>query len=537
MQKTCAGRLVEALEEAGIRHIFGLPGGETLPLLEAIRQSRVRFVLTAHESAAGFMADVAGRMTGLPGVCFSTLGPGATNLATGVGNAYLDRSPVIAITGQVKTAWIGRTVQMHVDHAQLFRPITKATLRPSPDNISEAVDTAIRIAAAERPGPVHLDLSVDVAGAAWKGQGRSTQDFHPQTVTVSPLITDFDQASALMNQASYPVTILGLSMVRAGASAELARFLERHRMPVLTTFMAKGLVAEDSLLCVGVLGGNRNERLGHFLDQVDLIVALGYDPVEVALEDWAPRGVPIVRADTVPSDLGADCPVACDLVGDLKTTVGRLAQLPSLSHKWDLNTLRKHTWQSLESLATTVSGFAPHHVLEILRETLPRDGILACDVGAHAHLVRQLWQAYEPGTLLVSNGWSSMGFSIPAAISAKLLSPQRQVACLTGDGGFLMMMGELWTAARLRLPIVFTVLLDRHLSLIRIRQDRKGLLEYGTELFQTPGEPIRISGGGVTGVVVSTKQEYRDALNEALARDHPTVIQALVDPSEYQFVV
>jgi acetolactate synthase-1/2/3 large subunit len=536
LQKTCAERLVDALEAAGVRYIFGLPGGETLRLLEAVRHNHVRFVLTAHESAAGFMADVAGRITGLPGVCFSTLGPGATNLATGVGNAYLDRSPVIAITGQVKTAWMGRTVQMHVDHTQLFGSITKATLRLSPNNISEAVDTAIRIAATERPGPVHLDLSVDVAEAAWKGQDRSIRDFHPQAVAVSPSVADFDQAAALMSQASYPVIVLGLSMVRAKAFTELARFLERHGTPVLTTFMAKGLVAEDSPLCVGVLGSGSNERLRDFLARADLIVALGYDPVEVTLEDWAPS-VPIVRADTVPSDLGPDYAVACDLVGDLKIMVGRLAELPPLSHKWDLSTLRRHTWQSLESLTAAVSGFAPHHVLKVLRQTLPRDGILTCDVGAHAHLVRQLWQAYEPGTLLVSNGWSSMGFSIPAAISAKLLAPQRQVACLTGDGGFLMMMGELWTAARLRLPIIFTVLLDRQLSLIRIRQERKGLSQYGTELFEAPAEPIQLSGGGVSGIVVSTEEEYRNALNEALARDHPTVIQALVDPSEYQFVV
>jgi len=431
-------------------------------------------------------------------------------------------------------------VQMHVDHGQIFRPITKATLRLTPETARQATDEAIRLALAERPGPVHLDLPVDVAEAPDKGTGgtdgtEGVRGFAPASIPL-PSAASLRRAAALLQQARKPLLVLGLGLTRARAQEELARFLQRHRLPVLTTFMAKGLVPEDSPLCAGVLGG-RKDRLQELLAQADLIVAVGYDPVEVAPEEWAPPGMPILRLDTVPADLGPLYPVAGDCLGDLRCALAYLAEVPPCHHAWNLDTLRRGTWEALATDLAQVKGFAPHHVLEALREALPRDGILACDVGAHAHLVRQFWPAYEPGTLLVSNGWSSMGFGIPAAIAARLILPRRRVACLVGDGGLLMMMGELWTAARLRLPVVFTALVDGELTLIRHRQERKGVPIHGTALFPPDAAPIRLSGGGVTGVIAHSLEGYRRALREAFARDHPTLIQAVVDPAEYRLLV
>jgi acetolactate synthase-1/2/3 large subunit len=237
--------------------------------------------------------------------------------------------------------------------------------------------------------------------------------------------------------------------------------------------MAKGLVAEEGSQLVGVVGRARRDIVAEYYKPADLVIAIGYDPAEFNYEDWVRKDLPLIHIDTVPVDIASDYSVACQVVGDIQQILQALSGMPKLEHSWDLDALRVHRQKLYRALTPVQANFSPHHALLAMRELLPEDGVLVADVGAHTHIIGQLWDARGPGNFLVSNGWSSMGFGIPAAIAAKLIQPERPVVACVGDGGFLMMVGEINTAVRLQLPVVFVVLRDRFLSLIKVKQSRK----------------------------------------------------------------
>jgi acetolactate synthase I/II/III large subunit len=526
--------VVDALERAGIEYVFGYPGGQNARFIEAMHGSRVRFVLVTHESCAGFMADVCGRLTGKPGACLSTLGPGATNMTTGVGNAYLDRVPMLAFTGKMGRRWQGRTVQMQVDHRQLYAPITKWSTELTGGSIYPTIARAVEVALAEQPGPVHLDFPEDVAEELSEEAPRG---FAP----VPPRLPPCDEgalraAEALIRRADRPLVAVGLTMNRAGATAELERFIVRNHFPVVSTMMAKGQVDHGPLPFVGVVGRARHDLIADYCRPADLVIAVGYDPVEFNYEEWVRRGLPIVHIDTVPADIAPGHAPVCQLVGDVRSTLSRLGDLAGLRHRWDLATLGEHREGLLRALTPACDGFAPHQAVQALRDVLPPDGLITVDVGAHTHLIAQLWPTGGPRNLLVSNGWSSMGFAIPAAIAARLVEPDRPVVACTGDGGYLMMVGEISTAVRLGLPVVFVVLRDRFLSLIRVKQRRRSFHEDAVELFGDSYAPSdRLFGARVE--VATSEEQFREVLRTGLAGTGPLVIEAVVDPSEYDSVL
>jgi acetolactate synthase-1/2/3 large subunit len=300
--------------------------------------------------------------------------------------------------------------------------------------------------------------------------------------------------------------------------------------------MAKGHVPEQGGTFVGVVGRARRQVVADYCRPADLVVGVGYDPVEFNYEDWVPKGVPVVHIDTVPCDLAATHTLAADVVGDIGASLAHLAGLEPSNHSWDLAALAGHRRNLAAALTPPVSAFSPHHVVVAMRELLVSDGILAVDVGAHTHLVGQLWDTRGPGNLLVSNGWSSMGFCIPAAIAAKLVRPDRQVAACTGDGGYLMMVGEINTAVRLRLPVVFVVLRDRYLSLIRVKQTRRQFAWSGVQLYGDNYAPSDTLFGAPV-VVAESEEAFRAAFASALTSAGPVVIEAVVDPSEYDDVL
>ncbi len=531
---TISDLVVRQLERAGIRHVFGYPGGQNMRFIEAMQGSGVEFVLTAHEAAAGFMADVSARLTGRPGACLSTLGPGATNLATGVGNALLDRVPLLAFTGKMGRKWRGRVVQMQIDHQALFAPLTKWTAELDADSAGATVNRAIEIATSEPPGPVHLDFPEDVAEEA-PTEVSTDRAGCPPGVAPAPLPA-LAQAEAALRAARYPLVAVGLTMNRARATAALRAFVERHRLPVVCTLMAKGHVREDGGLFVGVVGRARRDLVAEFCRPTDLVVAVGYDPVEFNYEDWVPKDTPILHLDTVKADLSALHPPVCDVVGDLDGSLRHLTALSPLAHGWDLSALPDHRSRLRDALTPSTVVFSPHHVLVAMRERLASDGILAVDVGAHTHLVGQLWDPRGPDHLLVSNGWSSMGFGIPAGIAAKLIRREQPVVVCTGDGGYLMMAGEINTAVRLHLPVVFVVLRDRYLSLIRIKQTRRRFAWSGVQIY---GDTYRPSDTlfGAQVVVADSDEAFRVAFARALDAGEPVVIEAVVDPGEYDSIV
>lgn len=526
--------VVDALERLGVRYVFGYPGGQNARFLEAMHGSQVEFVLVTHEACAGFMADVYGRLTGRPGACLSTLGPGATNMTTGVGNAFLDRVPLLAFTAQMGKFWKGRTVQMHIDHRQLYAPITKWSVELKTGEIYPAIKKAAEIALGEQPGPVHLDFPEDVAEEL---SAEVADHFAPAPPPIPPYDpAALKKAEELMRRARYPLVAVGLSMNRAGATRELRDFIDKHRLPAVTTLMAKGQVAEQGSQLVGVVGRARRDIVAEYYKPADLVVAIGYDAVEFNYEDWLRKDLPLIHIDSVPADIAAGYGLAGEVIGDPREILKGLGRMERLEHQWDLAALAEHRRKLYRALTPEQPRFSPHHALLALREILPRDGILVCDVGAHTHLIGQLWETCGPGNFLVSNGWSSMGFGIPAAIAAKLVHPQRPVVACVGDGGFLMMVGEINTAVRLRLPVVFIVLRDGFLSLIKVKQTRKEYHRYGVELF---GPDYTPSGNyfGAKAVVTATEEEFREALKEGLASGGPLIIEAVVDGAEYDTIV
>ena len=526
--------VVDALERVGIEYVFGYPGGQNACFIEAMHGSRVRFILVTHEGCAGFMADVYGRLTGKPGACLSTLGPGATNLCTGVGNAYLDRVPMLAFTAKMGRRWNGRTVQMQIDQRQLFAPITKWSAELRGGSIYPVIARAVEIALAEQPGPVHLDFPEDVAEELSE---ESPGEFAPVPPAPAPCDEGaLREAEALIRRARHPLVAVGLTMNRAGATAELGRFIEGNRLPVVSTMMARGQVDREGVAFVGVVGRARRDLVADYCRPADLVIAVGYDPVEFNYEEWIKRDLPIVHIDTVPADIAPGHAPVCQLVGDVRSTLARLGGLTGLSHQWDLAALSDHREDLVRSLTPACDGFAPHHAVQTMRDVLPDNGLITVDVGAHTHLLAQLWETRGPRNLLVSNGWSSMGFAIPAAIAARLVEPDRPVVACTGDGGYLMMGGEISTAVRLRLPVVFVVLRDGYLSLIRVKQRRRGFHEDGVELFG----PACRSGDRLFGAkveVATSKEQFRETLRAGLAGTEPLVIEAVVDPSEYDAIL
>jgi acetolactate synthase-1/2/3 large subunit len=536
-----ADLIVALLKRAGIERGFGVPSGNVLPLLEAMRAGGMRFVLTAHEGSAAFAADVTARITGLPGFCLATLGPGATNLATGVGCAYLDRSPLIALTCTLNEAQLGRRLQMWIDHQTLFRPITKGSIVLRRGRIAKDVTEALHTALEEPQGPVHLDLPEDVAlapaeeptpahplGAPPAGKAKAAHGGADRFAC--------ERAAQLLRGARRPIAVIGASAMRMERPDALRAFVERHRIPFATTTMAKGLIDEDHPLALGCIERAMRTVQRAFIQQSDLIVGLGYDTIEVEYEAWA-AAVPVLHVDVEAADVDASVKLEHQVIGDVDAAVTALAKFESIPNAWTETAVEDHRRTFQRALRPAARGFAPHHAIDVVRRVLPREGVLAFDVGAHTHQIASQWTAHARRTFLITNGWSSMGFGLPAAIAAKLARPDVPVVCVVGDGCFQMTCGELAVAQRERLAIPFVVLDDGWLSLIKVKQERRSLQLYGTELPGTRRMTPPAHYFGVRAVGVSGAADLERELATALRATEPTVIEARVDPSSYSQTV
>lgn len=528
--------IVKMLKDSGVTHGFGIPSGNVLPFIEAMRKGGIEFVLTAHEGSASFAADVTGRATGRPGLCIATLGPGATNLSTGVGGAYLDRSPLIAITCNLNTDQLGRRMQMVIDHHALFAPITKASLAARADNVAEIMAEAIRIALAEPRGPVHVDLPEDVSLAP-----APTKNAPPPAVASTPTIAiasdaDIRAAGDLIAGARKPVAVLGTSAMRMRDPALIRAFVERHGIPVATTTMAKGMLDDDHPLAIGCIERARRQIQRKFIHGCDLVIGLCYDTVEVEYEAWA-GDVPVLSVDIETPDVDGSVTVAGTVVGDLDDALARLAGLPPIANDWTDAEIAAHRAAFQKALRPESPDFTPHALIDICREILPKDGILSFDVGAHTHQIASQWTAHAPRTFMITNGWSSMGFGLPGAIAAKLARPDLPVLCLIGDGCFQMTCGEVAAARRMGLALPIVVIDDRWLSLIQIKQVRRQYAEYGSvvepETYRDPPSHYF----GVPAIGVRTPDAFRVALEDAFRADGPTVIEAVVNADHYMETV
>jgi acetolactate synthase-1/2/3 large subunit len=528
-----ADLIVATLKSAGITRGFGIPSGNVLPLMEAMRAGGLDFVLTAHEGSAGFAADVTGRLTGAPGLCIATLGPGATNLATGIGDAWLDRSPLIAITCNLNTDQHGRRVQMWIDHHALFRPITKATLPLRKGEIAATLTEAIRIALSEPQGPVHLDLPEDVAVAA-------TNEPVPALAAPSEIAAAADdaiaRAAALIGAAARPIAVIGASAMRLRDPSLLRRTIERFNLPFATTTMAKGLIDETHPLSLGCIERASRQVQRRLLRSADLIVGLGYDTVEVEYEAWI-DDVPLVQIDIEPADVASSVRLIHQVTGDLDSSMRRLAAHAAAAPRWSTSEIGAYRSAFQAALRPASATFSAHAAIDAVRRALPRDGVLAFDVGAHTHQIASQWTAHAPKSFLITNGWSSMGFGLPAAIAAKLARPDLPVVCLIGDGCFQMTCGEVATAKRLGITLPIVVLDDKWLALIKVKQIRRQLPLYGTALQDEDYREPPAHYFGVPARGVRSAAALEEAVTAALAARGPTVIEAVVDSEHYMDTV
>ncbi|MDX9871559.1 MAG: thiamine pyrophosphate-binding protein [Clostridia bacterium] len=525
--------LIQSLASLGVKRIFGVPGGPSIPYMEAMRNNGMDFVLVSNEQSAGFMAEVTGRLTGIPGVCHATFGPGATNLTTGVGGALLDRSPLLALTTEVKDEELGRKVQMNIDHQALYRPLTKWTARLTAQNFKETVANAFEIATAEAPGPVHLGLPANI-DAAELPSSSLVKEF-TRTPLPMPETKILAEAEKIIRQAQKPVLAIGLTAVRLGLQQEIRKFVSQNRIPVYLTPMAKGMIVEDHPCYAGVLFHAKSDISAQIYRQADLVIGLGYDPIEFNYESWMPA-CPLVHFDTTPADVAPSVDVAYDVTGDPAVSLGFLNSLQLPAFTWDLESIGANKQRMLQELCPQTSSFTPADLCKVLRKVMPADSLLTADVGAHLHLLGQIWPTPEPNRLIMTNGWSSMGYGIPAAIGAKLCKPQRPVACLMGDGGFLMNCGELLTARRLGLNVVFIVLCDRNLSLIEVKQAWQNVPPYGTDLYE--GDYFAADHFlGVPVFKAHDESEAGTALHKAFSCSGPAIIEAVVDGSVYHNLI
>jgi len=409
---TVARVLANTLKDLGVKYVFGIPSGNWIDYLAAIKEvPGLEFILVSNEGSGGFMADVCWRLTGQVAACFGTFGPGACNQTTGVCGGYLDRSPMLAFSDEKDDTLLGRTSQMNIDHQTLFKPITKWTTRLEAGKVKQILYTAFDVATAEVPGPVHIGLP------AGMGADESPEEAVP--VHTPDAISDPDpealaEMTALFTRAKKPLAALGITALRATVQETILELIKKFRIPVVLTPMAKGLIPEHHPCYAGVLAHALGDQVGAVHQMADLIVGIGYDPVELNYEDWIPK-VPLVHIDTVPADLDTEnYTLGCDVVGCLKSSVNTLLALDCGKKEWRLDRLAEHRDQIFEKLTAPRRTFGPRRVLDGLRAMLPENGIMTCDVGAHLHLIGQHWKTYSPDCQVMTNGCSSMGFAIPA---------------------------------------------------------------------------------------------------------------------------
>jgi acetolactate synthase-1/2/3 large subunit len=523
--------IARCLENEGVRYVFGIPGEEILDIVDSLADSRVRFIPTRHEQGAAFMADAYGRLTGRAGVCLSTLGPGATNLATGVADANLDHAPLVAITGQAGRDRIHKESHQYVDIIEHFRPLTKWNARVEmPAVIPEVIRKAFKVAEAEKPGACHIEVPEDVAEEAAEGEPLSTE----RARRPSPDRPALQTAARLIEAASFPLIFAGNGVIRGGASNELRALARSHGIPVVNTFMAKGCMPHDDPLSLLSAGLQARDYVSFGFDKADLIIAVGYDPVEYAPKFWNPeRKKHIIHIDFTPAEVDGFYQPAVEVVADVREALELLDGLVrGQKDSAPYRDLRRFILEQLEEGATD-DGFPikPQRILRDLRACMGREDILISDVGSHKLWIARTFPAYEPNGVLISNGLAAMGFALPAAVAAKLVHPQRKVVTVSGDGGFLMNVQELETARRLDLAIVNVVFRDGGYNLIQWKQQARLGRESGVE-FGNPDFVGLAQAFGAKGYRVESARDLAPALREALAWPGPTIVDVPVDYRE-----
>jgi acetolactate synthase-1/2/3 large subunit len=529
---------VRCLEAEGVERIFGVPGEENAHFMMSLESSSIDFILTRHEQSAAFMADVHGRLTGEISACLGTLGPGAANLVTGVADGNMDRAPLLVLTGQADSDRLHKESHQNMDVVAMFKPITKwAWSLVNPDNIPEVLRKACKLAITEKPGACHIELPEDIAVA----ETTALPIAPTRTRRAVPGDKVVDQALDLIRNAEQPIVLAGNGTIRKRASKQLRLFAEATGIGVVSTFMAKGCVDRHSDYSLFTVGLQAKDWVSHAIDAADLVICLGYDMVEYQPKLWNPNGDKrIVHIDFLPAEVDNHYAVECEIVGDLAHTLWmlneRIAQLEGDRPLLQLSTqqeVRRAMQREFGEYAKDdqAGSIRPQKVLWDVREVMGPHDILLSDVGAHKMWIARYYQCDEPNTCLISNGFCSMGFALPGAISAKLVHPERRVLAICGDGGFLMNVQEMETAKRLGTKIVVLVWEDGGYGLIAWKQEN----EFGRHTPLSFGNPdfLKLAEAfGWSGFRCERSSELKEVLEEAFRSDVPALVVVPIDYRE-----
>jgi acetolactate synthase I/II/III large subunit len=524
--------LIKCLENEGVEYVFGLPGEENLHVLQALKDSSIQFITTRHEQGAAFMADVYGRLTGKAGVCLSTLGPGATNLMTGVADANLDRAPLVAITGQVGTDRMHIESHQYLDLVAMFAPVTKwnaQIVRPS--NTSEIVRKAFKIAQTEKPGAVHIDLPENIAAMSAEGYPLLTDGRE----NVYASFHSIERAAEAINKAMNPLILVGNGAIRDHASNALTHFATQLNIPVANTFMGKGVIPYTHPLALWAVGLQQRDHIACGFDNTDLVIAVGYDLIEYSPKRWNPQGTtPIIHINTTSAEVDSSYIPLVEVVGEISDSLEEILKRCDRSQKpapYALE-LRDEIRADYEAYAKD-DGFPikPQKLIYDLRQVMGAEDIVISDVGAHKMWMARHYHCDRPNTCIISNGFAAMGIAIPGAIAAKLVAPDRKVVAVTGDGGFMMNNQELETALRVGTPFVTIIFNDGGYGLIEWKQ----MNHFGESNFIKFSNPdfVKLAESmGLKGYRVESATDFIPTLKTALEQDVPAVIDCPVDYQE-----
>jgi acetolactate synthase-1/2/3 large subunit len=522
---------VQCLEAEGVRYVFGIPGEETLDLNEALDASSIEFVPVRHEQGGAYMADMYGRLTRSAGVCLGTLGPGATNLVTGVADAFLDRSPMVVLTGQGDLERMHKESHQYIDVVSMLRPITKFNTRlHSSRVIPEVVRKAFKVAEAQKPGPTHIELPEDVMG--------ETADATPLPARLGrrrpePSGDELRAALDVISGAELPIVLAGNGVARTGSADALRGFAEMTGIGVAETFMGKGMLDYTDPRALGTVGlQSRDYALAGF-DDADVVITVGYDLVEHAPSNWNPRrDKRIVCIDTVAPDVDEHFITEADLIGDIAHILGVLArELGTTAFTTESSRLNEIVLGRFEAAKDDEAfPMQPPRALWEIRQALGREDILVSDVGLHKLWIARMFPAHEPDTVFIANGLAGMGIALPTGIAAKLVHPDRNVVTVSGDGGFLMNVQELETAVRLRTAVVNVIWENRQYGSIVWKQDKKFGRHFGTD-FTNPDFVRLAEAFGMPAWRCEGVDDLGRHLRHALSLDVPSLIVVPIDYS------
>jgi acetolactate synthase-1/2/3 large subunit len=545
--------LIRCLEAEGVEYVFGLPGEETADLMISMLNSTVKFILTRHEQSAAFMADVYGRLTGKVGVCLATLGPGATNLTTGIASANMDRSRVLAITGQIDSNMLHKESHQNMDVITMFKPITKwnQSIRNG-DNIPEIVRKAFKIANEEKAGATHIELPQDVAKQQSNIMPIPKQGDVPRSYPNKFVI---DKAVKLILDSRKRLILVGNGCVRGNASIPIRKFVEKTGICSVNTFMAKGVISDKWERHLRTIGIKNADHALIAMKEADLVIAIGYDLVEYNPKFWnGDFSKNIIHIDFTPAEVDTYYCPSVEIAADIESTINAiLTQLhgskavdtTSSSNCFLEMKMSKNNKKIKKEIIERANKYKedseypikPERLITDVRKLIDSHDILISDVGAHKLWIAKIYETFHPNTCLISNGFASMGFALPGAIAAQLAFPHRKIVVMCGDGGFLMNVQELETAVRLRLPIIVIIWCDREYGVISLKQ----IEEFGKKAFTEFNNPdfVKLAKSfGAIGYAARSVEEFSYFFKKGkMSKYIPVIISVDVDYSRNRILL